>query len=421
MQPTLNQEQAAALDQIQEFLLGADPFFVLRGSAGTGKTFCIRKLVEKWKGRIVFTAPTNKATKVLRESVTLPDYKPECRTVYSLLGLRMEANGEVKELRVREDGDEKLDLSQYRAVVVDEGSMINAAVMEHIEKAAGEFRLKFIFLGDPAQLPPVGELTSPIWKLPEGATLTKVMRHDNAILELATRLREQVNRMAPTIKLDANNDGREGIWKYGVHFTNEIVKSALAGEFTQPAGSKVIAWRNVEVDKFNQLIRRTIFPGVTDPWVTGDRVLFTSPAKDLDDKPMAGTDDEGEVQRVEVDWHPVYGQFKTWRIAIALDDNRTVVARVLHPESQAAFAEECEHLAATARSNSRKWQDFWKFKEAFHQIRYAYAITAHRAQGSTYDTAFVYWQDILSNRNRQEAFRCLYVACTRPKRVLALS
>ena len=421
MQPTLNQEQAAALDQIQEFLLGTDSFFVLRGSAGTGKTFCIRKLVEKWKGRIVFTAPTNKATKVLRESVTLPDYRPECRTIYSLLGLRMEANGEVKELRVREDGDEKLDLSQYRAVVVDEGSMINAAVMEHIEKAASEFKLKFIFLGDPAQLPPVGELTSPIWKLSEGATLTKVMRHDNAILELATRLREQVNRMAPSIKLDANNDGQEGIWKYGTRFQHEIVQSALAGEFTQPAGSKVIAWRNVEVDKFNQLIRRAIFPGVTDPWVTGDRVLFTSPAKDLDDKPMTSTDDEGEIQRVDVDWHPVYGQFKTWRISIALDDNRTVVARVLHPESQAAYAEECEHLANIARSNSRKWQDFWKFKEAFHQIRYAYAITAHRAQGSTYDTVFVYWQDILLNRNRQEAFRCLYVAITRPKRVLALS
>lgn len=397
------------------------PFFVLRGSAGTGKTFCIRKLVETHKGRIVFTAPTNKATKVLRESVTLPDYKPECRTIYSLLGLRMEANGEVKELRVRDDADEELDLSSYKAVVVDEGSMINAAVMEHIQKAAEAFNLKFIFLGDPAQLPPVGELTSPIWKLEAGAALTKVMRHDNAILKLATQMREQVDRFAPSIKLLADNDGAEGIWKYGSRFAQEIVESALAGEFQQPAGSKVIAWRNVEVDKYNKLIRSVIFPGVTDPWVTGDRVLFTSPAKDLDDKPMASTDDEGEIQRCEADWHPIYGQFKIWRISIALDDNRTVVARVLHPDSLAAYAEECEHLANIARTNSRKWQDFWKFKEAFHQIRYAYAITAHRAQGSTYDTVFVYWQDILLNRNRQEAFRCLYVACTRPKRVLALS
>ena len=421
MQPTLNQEQAAALQEISTFLASPSPFFVLRGSAGTGKTFCIRKLVETHKGRVVFTAPTNKATKVLRESVTLPDYKPECRTIYSLLGLRMEANGEVKELRASESDEEKLDLSQYRAVIVDEGSMVNAAVMEHISKAAAAFNLKFIFLGDPAQLPPVGEATSPIWKIETGASLTKVMRHDNAILELATRMREQVNRMAPSITLAANNDGKEGIWKYGTAFQREIVESALAGEFTQPAGSKVIAWRNVEVDKFNQLIRRTIFPQVTDPWVTGDRVLFTSPAKDLDDKPMASTDDEGEIERVEVEYHPIYGQFKIWRITITLDDNRIAVARVLHADSQAAYAEECEHLAVIARSNSRKWQDFWKFKEAFHQIRYAYAITAHRAQGSTYDTVFVYWQDILLNRNRQEAFRCLYVACTRPKRCLVLS
>ena len=64
---------------------------------------------------------------------------------------------------------------------------------------------------------------------------------------------------------------------------------------------------------------------------------------------------------------------------------------------------------------------FWEFKEAFHKLRHAYAITAHRSQGSTYDTAFVDWRDILLNRNRGEAFRCLYVACTRPKRRLFLN
>lgn len=418
---SLNEGQTLALTAISEWLASPNfqPFFVLRGSAGTGKTHCIRELTNRSKGRFIFTAPTNKATKVLRESVTSKDYQPECRTIYSLLGLRIEANGEVKELTVPED---PVDLSQYRAIVVDEGSMINKQLFEYIQKVAEQFKIRFLFLGDPAQLPPVGEASSPIWAISNGAQLTKVMRHDNAILELATRLRDQVDRFSPSIKLEASNDGDQGIWQYkGNEFTKGILEDAGLGNFELPYGSKVIAWRNVEVDRFNQLIRNHIFHNPTSPWLVGDRVLFTAPAKDLDDEPVASTDDEGIVTRVEEEYHAIYGEFKTYRISITLDDNRPVVARVLHPDSAQAYARKTEELSSIARGNSRKWKDFWLFKEAFHTLKYAYAITAHRAQGSTYETAYVYWQDILLNRNRQEAFRCLYVAVTRPRTCLVLS
>lgn len=418
----LNPEQATAIASILDWFKSpstAEPFYLLTGSAGTGKTFCVKELVNHIKGRIVYTAPTNKATKVLRESVTTDDYKPECRTIYSLLGLRMEANGELKELKVPED---PIDLSAYRLIIVDEGSMVNSPLFSHLQDTVEEFKIKVLVLGDPAQLPPVGEQASPIWSLKLRSHLSKVMRHDNAILDLATRLREQVDRIAPTIRLESAHNELEGVWKEGADFFQRtILRHAVAGNFTKPNGSKVISWRNVEVDRFNKLIRGTLFPQITDPWVVGDRVLFTGPARDLDDEPMASTDDEGEVHSVATEWSVQYPEFKVWRIGITLDDNRVAVARVLHPDSQHAYASKLDELSVIARSNSRKWKDFWDFKDTFHQLRWAYAITAHRSQGSTYDTAFVNWQDILLNRNRQEAFRCLYVACTRPKRMLILS
>lgn len=420
MTSQLNTEQESALASINTWLRTSfDPFFILSGSAGTGKTFCIRKLAEGTKGRFIFTAPTNKATKVLRESVTQDDYKPECRTIYSLLGLRLEANGEVKELKAPED---PIDLSQYKAIIVDEGSMVSKVLFSHIKQTAEQFRLKFLFLGDPAQLPPVNELRSPIWECKLGSKLLTVMRHDNQILELATRLRDQVDRFAPTIKLAAANADGEGIWKLvPAAFEAKIADFAKNGNFSKPACAKVIAWRNVEVDRFNKLVRGVIFDNPESPWLVGDRVLFTSPARDLDDEPVASTDDEGEVTRVDEEFHGVHGEFKIFRIAITLDDNKSVIAHVLHPDSLRDYAARVERLSEAARANSRKWKDFWAFKESFHQLRHAYAITAHRAQGSTYQTAFVYWQDILLNRNRQEAYRCLYVACTRPSKQLILS
>lgn len=418
--PTTTPEQLAALTCIKHWLEApAEPFFVLRGSAGTGKTFCIRELVEVTRGRFIFTAPTNKATKVLRESVTRDDYKPECRTIFSLLGLRLEPNGEVKELKAPED---PIDLSQYKAIIVDEGSMVSEELFRHIQTTAEQFRIKFLFLGDPAQLPPVGEQSSKIWGIESGATLTKVMRHDNQILELATRLRGQVDRVAPTIKLEAANANGAGIWRFSAAvFDQAILRAADQGQFGSGTGAKIIAWRNVEVDRFNKLVRNKLFDSPTTQWLRSDRVIFTSPARDLDDEPVAHTDDEGIVDSVEVEYHALHGDMKIFRVGITLDDNRTVIARVLHPDSNLAHAAKLESLAAIARSNSRKWGDFWDFKDSFHQLRHAYAITAHRAQGSTYDTAFVYWQDILLNRNRQEAYRCLYVACTRPKNRLILS
>lgn len=442
VRPQLNPDQAAAIDLIQAWLkdrgptgsVGHSPFFVLEGYAGTGKTFAVQELVERLKARMVFTAPTNKATKVLRDTLTRPNYKPECRTIFSLLGLKLEANGEIKELSAPED---PLDLTEFACVVVDESSMVNATLMQHINSTAFGQNVKFLFLGDPAQLPPVKELRSAVWELlpdlpaESKATLTKVMRHDNQILSLVTRIRAQVDSAVPRIALGQDNADGEGVWKLSSAGFHEAMRRAATQGMFNPGTSepvaKAIAWRNTTVDRYNSFIRQNVFSDAhspeelaLSPWVEDDRVLFTGPAKDLEDDPIATTDDEGRVVRVETGWHPIETGFKIFVVTVALDSNRVVTARVLHPDSQTAFDRRVINLAAAARVDRRLWKGFWDFKDCFHGLRHAYAITAHRSQGSTYHTAFVDTQDILLNQNRQEAYRCLYVACSRPKARLLL-
>lgn len=419
----LNEEQAEAVGKMLEFLkTPGEYFYLLEGYAGTGKTFSIQELIKLSKGRMIFTAPTNKATRVLRDTLTTKDYKPECRTIYSLLGLRLEPNGEVKELTVPED---PVDLAQYRAVVVDEGSMVNQVLMHHIKKAVKEQKIKFIFMGDPAQLPPVKEKGSPIWTLRDGlaSKLERVMRHDNQILTLATALRKVVDHPAPRITLESSNDTNGGVWRCsGEEFDRRLMEAASLGRFSRPGEAKAIAWRNVIVDTMNKRIRHRIFDSAaaTTPWLVSDRVILTEPAKDLDDNIIGSTDDEGTITRVQEDWHPVWGEFKIWVLNVTTDDNRPITLRVLHEDHRSAFIRKSEGLAAMARADRKRWHLFWEFKESFHSVRHAYAITAHRSQGSTYEAAFVSWRDILLNQNKQEAFRCLYVACTRPKKELYL-
>lgn len=423
--PPLNPGQLAAVDAMEKFILdrspGAPQFFLLEGPAGFGKTFCIKELVNRLKGRMVFTAPTNKATKVLRESVTTDGYKPECRTIYSLLGLRLEANGEVKELTSPE---EPLDLTKFLAVVIDEGSMISGKkLMPFIQRTADEQGVKFILMADWAQLPPVGELRSPIFemKIPK-ALLTQPMRHDNQIFKLATAIRTKVDHPAPTVRLESDNLAGEGVWAVAAREFNERIRDAARqGRFSKPNDAKAIAWRNVTVDSLNRIIRAEIFDNTLERWCEGDRIILLEPAKAMDGEAIGHTDDEGTVTRVSTGWHPMYGEHKCYFISVTFDDNHTGVLTLLHEESAHNHQHEVARLLMEAKASPRLWKKFWGFKESFHQARHAYAITAHRSQGSTYQTAFVDYRDILLNRNRQEAFRCLYVACTRPKHSLVLA
>lgn len=419
----LNPDQQAAVKRILEWLWEGDsPYFLLAGAAGTGKTYAIQALVDQINGKIVFTAPTNKATKVLRATLTTEDYKPICRTIYSLLGLKMEANGAIKQLTAPED---PVDLRAITLVVVDEASMVNQALMGEIEKAAENYgRLKFLFMGDRNQLPPVNEKASMVWELDmPRAELYQVMRFDNQILDLARKIEKQVDHPAPTIKLLSDNDEIEGVWYLTqAHFHMALMNAAKQGDFSNPIQlTKAIAWRNQTVGEINQLIRGQIFDNANERrWMVGDRIILTGPANDFDGKSIGCTDDEGTVEKVERATHQLYPEFECYNISVITDENKRISLWVLHEDYEFEARFKQNHLANEAKFNPRMWKDYWHFVDSFHKVQYGYAITAHRAQGSTYDSCYVVWNDILTNRNRGEAFRCLYVASTRPKKKLIL-
>lgn len=426
----LNEQQELAVAAmtahcLQPLAKGQAPFFVLKGQAGTGKTFCMRSLVERVKKRLVFTAPTNKAVKVLRESITSQDYKPDCCTIYSLLGLQMLPNGEVKELKQRED---TVDLSEVDVIVVDEASMVNEVLLRHIEAAAEAHpKIRWIMMGDKWQLPPVGEAWSRVWAVPwGGAELTKIMRQDNQILALSAHVRELIEKPMAALKIKSNNDGQEGVWCASsdnfVKWLEERPEEFLGGQ------SKAIAWRNLRVDYFNRIVRARLFSeSDVYPWQEGDRITMLGPIQDVTRELengshpiVATTDEEGVVERADQAQHPLYPEFLCWRVLFRSDFNTRATLWILHPSMQAKHAQRVARLAAEAKANSRLWGAFWEFKDAFHPVRHAYAITAHRAQGSTYEKAYVNWRDIMLNQNRSEAYRCLYVAVTRPKKELYL-
>lgn len=416
-----NDEQAFAIAAMLTHLRTKDnkPFFKFEGPAGTGKTFSMAFVLQEYKRRAIMTAPTNKAVRVLRDSLEAQALKVECRTIYSLLGLQLQANGEVKELAKPED---PVDLGDVSAIGIDEDSMVNKNLWSHITEASERFpHIRWILMGDPYQLPPVGEVNSPINELKTDARLNKIMRQDNQILAFATHLRWMVENPFGKLQIVANNDGDEGIWTCPIGGLETAIMANSEG-FAK-GENKAMAWRNATVDKLNALIRAELFDNVIEyPWQKGDRITLLEPAKDFDNEIIGITDEEGAVETAELAPHPLHGDFMCWRIVMRSDSNRAMTLWTLAdtPSNKIRFEQRKARLSAAARVDRSQWKEFWGFVESFHKVRHAYAITVHRAQGSTYQRAFVSWRDILANQNRVEAMRCLYVAATRPKKELYL-
>ena len=189
----------------------AQPVFYLGGYAGTGKTELAKHFAEGVDGMVAFGAFTGKATLVLIKrgcynARTIHSWLYQCTTksreklrqlekqwkelakkepTPDMIALEKEIAAERE--RVDQPGwmvREETELAQAKLVVLDECSMIDKRTAEDLLSCCK----KILVLGDPAQLPPVkgsGYFTN---KEPD-YLLTEVVRHDNGILDLATRVR----------------------------------------------------------------------------------------------------------------------------------------------------------------------------------------------------------------------------------------
>ncbi len=405
--------------------------FLLSGFAGTGKTFSITRLLDRLSGeKVVLTAPTNKAVRVLEGMMAEAGLKVETKTTHALLGLVVQYDQDRQILKRKR----KSQLNDYSLVIVDECSMINGELWDNLQRQLSGSATKIIFVGDPAQLPPVNEPESPTFGIDNRVELTDIVRQraGNPIIELSAAIRETMDsgqpvRVADFVRRPGDKSGVS--LRLGDRFADWFPRAFQSERYQKDADAfRVVSWTNRRVIAFNRTIRHLLLEAYPEqPFLAGERAVSVGPVYDLDgDKTeiVLNTDIEGTVRSCERAVHPWFPdhRFQVWKTVFQpANGDDEVTAYLPDDREKRRIDDQLNTLADRAREREISWWSFWKLKNAMADLRPCHAITVHRAQGSTFENVFIDSADILANPNRREALQCLYVAVTRASKNVILN
>lgn len=264
-----NAQQIDALNEMDRFMKSNETSMTLSGYAGTGKTSLMEMIAQKGRKQyrpVVFCATTNKAAAVLNERVSKAGFK--AATLNKVFGISVEVDSKSNTYNARNLVNvlKDADITPGTTVIIDEASMINEENYDILNNIAKQNDLKIIYVGDSAQLAPVGEdKISKVFRNGEGKviTLTQVERtDDNAILKEATELRNG----NPLSGISSFNDKGEGVAYTSPNHQDEInniVAHYVKGLKHNSNYFRILAFTNKAVSAYNNQVRELL--GYTSP------------------------------------------------------------------------------------------------------------------------------------------------------------
>ena len=454
---TLNGDQKKSFDELKDFIYDRndDSIYVLKGWAGIGKTYCVSFLVryvldviypnKNWY-KIAVTGPTNKSVRVIKKTTGIKNPRVTFQTIHKLLGLTERITSDGQQEFVNQ-GDFEPQIKKTKLLIIDEVSMLNDDLFHEILRYRSD--IKIICMGDPAQIPPVGKpdcipFMDELLEMYGIKTLElkTIMRQkgDNPIIDTSVLIRTDLENPYIETGIESNlNDRGEGIEFLNLNSSsiresfNDILSMYFnSEEFKEdPEYSKIIAWRNKTVEKMNQLVRKVIYgdESIGSKILLGEKLIANNPIIEMG-QILFNTNDEFTVDKFEIKTEKVKvadeeGGLKYYETGVTFlndeDKKITYFIDILHEDSESYFfvlANKLKKIAIEKKGKEKSWIKYYDFIRRFADVSYAYSITAHKSQGSTYTTAFVLEDDIDVNPNVVERNRIKYTAYTRSSKKL---
>lgn len=474
----LTNDQRNALEKLHAFLESDERVFILQGYAGSGKTTLLKGFVEYLEAqrkKYQLMAPTGRAAKVIREK-TNKEATTIHRGIYNFERLdTIEAENELVEEQSYHYVFPINQISEDQNIlIIDEASMVSSKESKHELFTFGTGFLlndllkyakistsknKLIFVGDPAQLPPVGDNKSlaldPDYFIcdlnlsTKTAELSKVVRqNDNLILKNAEKIRNLIfseNRNELKFDYDAESFVQSNPNDFYEHFADTFPTPKIGD-------GVIIAYSNGQCFHNNIAIREKLFPNQKD-LVVGDIILINNNnyhtyGTELFNGDLAQVvevnpdtisqsapvmiDKNGKKERIIISlrfkWIKIrlphfsedisclihYDLLNSVNRDLSIDEMKAVYINFLirFNEKQKERKEKGLH---SYKIGSEEFKNTLKSDPFFNalKIKYGYSITCHKSQGGEWEKVFVDYSGRVSLKT--EPLKWCYTATTRAR------
>ncbi|MBR5936269.1 MAG: AAA family ATPase [Bacteroidaceae bacterium] len=452
-------EQAIAMNRLAQFVddPAAKRVFLLKGYAGTGKTAIVGALVRsmvRHRRRVVLMAPTGRAAKVFSNTSGFP----AC-TIHKKI---------YRQKSMLDAGSFQLDrnMHEHTLFLVDEASMISNEGLSGSTFGTGRLLddlisyvysgvdCRLLMLGDQAQLPPVGEHESP--GLSAGMLrgyglevsefcLENVMRqeHESGILYNATVLRNFTIDATAAAGFRFRLDGFKDVVKIS---GSELIET-LSGCYSRDgidetmvlcrSNKRAIVYnngiRNAILDREDELNRGDSVMIVKNNYYWTERLVAEEGADSYANIPsFIANGDIAVIRRVRRE-RELYG-FRFEDAVLSFPDyddleiDVTLLLDTLHSEAPSLTREESDKLFNSVMEDyadvpsKKEKMKLLRENRYFNalQIKYAYAVTCHKAQGGQWKNIFIDQGYVTPEMQDEDYYRWLYTALTRATQTVYL-
>ncbi|HTL82311.1 MAG TPA: AAA family ATPase [Bacteroidia bacterium] len=445
-EPTTRQREAAI--ELEKFLGNEDPhrIFILRGYAGTGKTSLVSALVHALRAikmKSVLLAPTGRAAKVLA-SYSGKQASTIHKKIYYTSG---NTEGPFFTLQKNTNSD--------TLFIVDEASMIGLgnnekglfpqSLLEDLfTYVFHNENCRLLFVGDTAQLPPVGMSVSPAldanylkstFKIPVHLVeLNEVVRQeiDSGVLFNATRLRLSIAEGGKELPKFILKDYPDMTRVVGQELIEDLEYSYRHYGYDETI---VICRSNKRANIYNQQIRTRIL-WREDEISAGDHLMIVKNNYFwLPEGSKAGFIANGDYARIVRirKFHEMHGfrfaditielldypEEPELDVRIILDSIYTEAPALTPVQSQQLYEKVSEDYADLSKGARYKKMKEDPYYNAL-QVKFGYAVTCHKAQGGQWKSVFVEQGYLTDEMINTEFLRWLYTALTRTTEKLYL-
>ncbi len=465
---TLTDGQYAAYSDIIQWLgqvaRGQDVSILrtLEGYAGTGKTYTASMIVEAVlfkHHRVLYTAPTNKAVKVAEAMANYKSQYIEYSTLHGALAMQ-EAYRPDGSVYFKPDPEKDKKIDGNFLVIVDEASMVGEELFAVLEQEIIATGVPVLFIGDSKQLPPVNEPRSIVFDDYhrtaydiQGNVLAEVVRQkgQSPILDIATHIRNMSphdeKKLSDIFNDTETEDGSVYFLSLGQADHAQLLSHAIpkayfcteAFEENQDF-CKVLAWTNKEVDYWNSLIRKLRYDTAVLPKIMkGEYLIANRPIHKVGKRynPATGsygnrderigtifqTNEEFIVDKFEVKTKHIFRRnIKVYSCTVNYKDvegkSQQQLIDILHEDDEELYQslkkEYYEHCIADKKARKKpNWYIYYLEQSKLADVKYNYALTVHKSQGSTFQNVLVCDYNFSNMKKKHERQNLRYTAVTR--------